>query len=188
MVSLCKKKSEKASMEKGGKTMRRILLLSLLTVALVGAAPGQGTGKTQSDAEAPAQGTAKSQSDAEIEKEILKIESERDQAREKGDNATLNRILADDYFYIGVRGNVRTKANRLDDYEAGVIKVFSVKKDNFMFKIYGDTVLMTGRETSITQYRGKPNDKPRQFTNVYIKLDGRWRLVFHQATTIGEPW
>jgi hypothetical protein len=168
--------------------MRQIVLLSLLIVALIGAAPSQGTGKTPADAEAPAQGTAKNQSDAEIEKEILKIESERDQAREKGDNATLNRILADDYFYIGVRGNVRTKANRLDDYEAGLIKVYSIKKDNFIFKIYGDTVLMSGRETSITQYRGQPNDKPRQFTNVYIKLDGRWRLVFHQATTIGEPW
>ena len=168
--------------------MRQIVLLSLLIVALIGAAPAQGTGKTPADAEAPAQGTAKNQSDAEIEKEILKIESERDQAREKGDNATLNRILADDYFYIGVRGNVRTKANRLDDYEAGLIKVYSIKKDNFIFKIYGDTVLMSGRETSITQYRGQPNDKPRQFTNVYIKLDGRWRLLFHQATTIGEPW
>lgn len=159
--------------------MWRILLLSLSTLALVTIAPAQGT---------PEQATAKSQSDAEIEKEILKIEAERDQAREKGDNATLSRILADDYFYIGVRGNVRTKANRLEDYDAGLIKVFSVKKDNFMFKIYGDTVLMTGRETSITQYHGKPNDKPRQFTNVYIKLDGRWQLVFHQATTIGEPW
>ena len=168
--------------------MRQIVLLSLLIVALIGAAPAQGTGKTPADAEAPAQGTAKNQSDAEIEKEILKIESERDQAREKGDNATLNRILADDYFYIGVRGNVRTKANRLDDYEAGLIKVYSIKKDNFIFKIYGDTVLMSGRETSITQYRGQPNDKPRQFTNVYIKLDGRWRLVFHQATPILEPW
>jgi hypothetical protein len=41
---------------------------------------------------------------------------------EKGDMATLNRILADDYFYVGVRGNVRTKANRLDDYEAGSLK------------------------------------------------------------------
>jgi hypothetical protein len=168
--------------------MPRILFLSVLTVALVGAAPAQETGKSEKDAESRARTTAKSQSDAEIEKEILKIESERDEAREKGDNATLDRILADDYFYIGVRGNVRTKANRLDDYNAGVIKVFSVKKDNFIFKIYGDTVLMSGRETSITQYKGKPNDKPRQFTNVYIKLDGRWRLVFHQATSIGEPW
>src|SRR5579871_3292882 len=160
--------------------MHRILLLSLLALALVSNAPAQGIGASASDAESAgsshAQAIARSQSEAEIEKEILKIEAERDQAREKGDNATLNRILADDYFYIGVRGNVRTKANRLEDYDAGLIKVFSVKKDNFMFKIYGDTVLMTGRETSITQYHGKPNDKPRQFTNVYIKLDGRWRL------------
>ena len=150
--------------------MPRILLLSLLTFALARSAPPQGTGKSQSD--------------GEIEKEILALENERDQAREKGDMATLNRILSDDYFYVGVSGNVRTKADRLDDYKIGVIKVYSVKKDNYRFKIYGDTVLMTGRETSITEFHGKRNTKPRQFTNVYIKLEGRWRLVFHQATPI----
>ena len=154
--------------------MRRILTLSLLTVALVGIARAQGTGKGRTD--------------AEVEKEILQLENERDEARQKGDMKALDRILADDYFYIGVRGNVRTKANRIDDYEAGVIKVYSIKKDKFLFKIYGDTVLMSGRETSTTEYHGKPNIKPRQFTNVYIKLDGRWRLVFHQATPILEPW
>lgn len=156
------------------KTMRRILILSLLLVGLVGFSRAQGTGKGQTD--------------AEIEKEILQLETERDEARQTGDMKALDRILADDYFYIGVRGNVRTRANRIDDYEAGVIKVYSIKKDNFLFKIYGDTVLMSGRETSTTEYHGKPNVKPRQFTNVYIKLDGRWRLVFHQATPILEPW
>jgi hypothetical protein len=69
-----------------------------------------------------------------------------------------------------------TKANCIEDYEARVIRVYSIKKDNFLFKIYGDTVLMTGREISTTVYHGKPKIKPRQFTNVYIKLDGRWRL------------
>jgi len=154
--------------------IRRISICSLLIVTLAGLAG--------------AQGTSKGQTDVEIEKEILKLENERDEARQKGDMKALDRILADDYFYIGVRGNVRTKANRIDDYEAGIIKVYSIKKDNFIFKIYGDTVLMSGRETSTTEYHGKPNVKPRQFTNVYIKLDGRWRLVFHQATPILEPW
>jgi hypothetical protein len=169
------KNPKKRSRGKGTeKTMRQILMLPLLMVALVGLAGAQGTGRGQTD--------------SEIEKDILKLENERDEARQKGDMEVLDRILADDYFYIGVRGNVRTKANRIDDYEAGVIKVYSIKKDKFLFKIYGDTVLMSGRETSTTEYHGKPNIKPRQFTNVYIKLDGRWRLVFHQATPILEPW
>jgi hypothetical protein len=167
--------------------MGRVLLLSILGVALVAAAFGREMGKSQKDAGAPAQAAARSQSDAEIEKEILQIESERDQAREKGDMAALDRILADDFFYIGVSGKLRTKADRLDDYKTGVIKVTSVKKDNYRFKIYGDTVFMTGRETSLTEFHGKLNTTPRQFTNVYMKLDGRWRLVFHQATPIVTP-
>ena len=58
--------------------MRQILMLSLLMGALVGLAGAQGTGKGQTD--------------AEIEKEILKLENERDEARQKGDMKALDRI------------------------------------------------------------------------------------------------
>src|ERR1700680_766288 len=49
----------------------------------------------------------------QIKRDVLKVEEERAQALEKGDLAVLNRILADDYEYVNVLGELNTKAQRL---------------------------------------------------------------------------
>jgi hypothetical protein len=153
-------------------TLRRILLLSLLTVIGVGAAR--------------AQGTAASQGDAEIEREILKVEDERDRAMQEGDADALGRVFADGYFYVNTRGQLHTKGERLADYRSGALKYLTFKQDNYQFHIYGDTVIMTGRASGVVKLNRRINPHPRQFTNVYIRMGGRWRLVFHQATPIVE--
>ena len=152
--------------------MQRILLLPLLIVALVGPAR--------------AQGTPGNQADREIEKEILKLEDERNEAMQKGDIAVLDRTLAEDYVYVNTRGQLHTKAERLADYQSGVIKYLSFKEDEYRFHIYGDTVVMTGRTSGAVEYHGKVNRQARRFTNVYIKKGGQWLLVAHQATPIVE--
>jgi len=87
--------------------MRRILLISLLTVALAGAARAQGTGRSQSD--------------AQTEEEVLKVEREKDQAMQKGDLATLTRVYADDLIFVNPRGEVLSKAQRLADVRPGTL-------------------------------------------------------------------
>ena len=122
----------------------------------------------------------------QVKKEILKIEEERSQALERGDIATLDRILADDYVYVNVFGELNAKSVRLATTKSGVSKHESLKEDDFRVHVYGDTVVMTGRASGVVNYRGKINNKDRRFTNVYIKQGGQWRLVSHQATTIAE--
>jgi hypothetical protein len=166
-------RSEEASKEIKSETMlRQVFLLPLLMIALAGLAR--------------AQGTAKSQADAKIEKEVLQIEEERDQAMIKGDIATLDRIFADDYFWVSVNGTIHAKAERLSDLRSGVVKYESFKQDNYRLHIYPDTVVMLGRAISPVRYHERVNRNPRQFTNVYTKEDGRWRLVVHQSTPIVE--
>jgi ketosteroid isomerase-like protein len=152
--------------------MQRILLLPLLIVALVG--------------HARAQGTTGNQADREIEKEILKLEDERNEAMQKGDVTVLDRILADDLAFVNTRGELHTKADRLADYRSGVIKYLSFKQDQYRLHVYGDTVVMTGRASGAVEYHGKVNRQARTFTNVYIKQGGQWHLVAHQATPIAE--
>jgi ketosteroid isomerase-like protein len=122
----------------------------------------------------------------QIKKEILKVEEERAQALEKGDLAVLDRILADDYVYVNVFGELSNKAGRLGTTRSGVSKHESLTEDDFQLHVYGDTVVMTGRASGLVKYRGKINNKARRFTNVYMKQGGQWRLVAHQATTIAE--
>jgi ketosteroid isomerase-like protein len=161
----------KISRKRIGTIVQKLLLTVLLAGSLVGMIEAQEL--TGDKAE-------------QIKKDVLKVEEERAQALEKGDLAVLNRILADDYEYVNVLGELNTKAQRLTYTQSGVSKHESLKEEDFRLRVYGDTVVMTGRASGVVNYRGKVNNKARRFTNVYIKQGGQWRLVAHHATTIAE--
>jgi hypothetical protein len=150
--------------------VRRFLLLPLFIISLSGFVGAQGTNGSQAD--------------AEIEKEILKVEGERDQAIQKRDMATLERIHADGFVFTNTHGRVLTKAQYLNQIRTGDIKFLSFEQSDYQFRIHGNTVILTGLASSVVEYHGMVNRIPRRFTSVYIKLDGQWRLVAHQATLI----
>lgn len=152
--------------------LQRLLLAVLLTVSLFGLVQAQEL--TGDKAE-------------QVKKDILKIEEERSQALEMGDVAVLDRILADDYVYVNVFGELHTKAQRFSTIRSGAAKHESLTEDDFQVHVYGDTVVMTGRASGLVNYRGKVNNKARRFTNVYMKQGGKWRLLAHHATTIAQP-
>jgi ketosteroid isomerase-like protein len=154
------------------KTMRRILLISLLTVVLTGAARAQGTGKSQAEAEA--------------EEEVLKVEHEKDQAMQKGDLATLTRIYADDLIFVNPRGQVLSKAQRLADVRPGSLDYLNFKREDYILHVYGNTVVLTGVSKSVLHNHGKLIRTPRQFMQVYVKERGQWRMVSHHANFVSE--
>src|ERR1700675_2437715 len=86
------------SRKRSGTILQRLLLTVLLAASLVGIIKAQEL--TGDKAE-------------QVKKDVLKIEEERAQALEKGDLAVLDRILADDYVYVNVLGELNTKAQRL---------------------------------------------------------------------------
>jgi ketosteroid isomerase-like protein len=152
--------------------MRRVLFVFALTMALVRFVGGQ----------VPAENASK----GEVEKEVLAVEEERDRALQEHNVAVLDRIYADDLVFVNTRGQVFTKAQRLASIGSGAVEYFSYKQSDYSFHVYGTTVVMTGRTSSIVKFQGRVNRTPRQFTNVYVKLNGQWRLVAHQATPIAE--
>jgi len=135
---------------------------------------------------AKAQVASTSSFTAEIEKEVTKVEEERDEALQKRDIAVLDRIYSDELVFVNTRGQVFTKAQRLADIGSGKVEYFSYKQGEYGFHVYGNTVVMTGRTSSVVKFQGRVNQIPRQFTNIYIKQGGQWKLVAHQATPIAE--
>jgi ketosteroid isomerase-like protein len=152
--------------------MRRMLLLSLLAVALMGVARAQGTGKGQTD--------------AEIEEEVLKVEHEKDQAMQKGDVTTLARIYADNLIFVNPRGQVLSKAQRLADVRPGNLDYVNFKRGDYTLHVYGNTVVLTGLSSSLVHYHGELIRTPRQFMQVYVKENGQWRMVAHHANFVSE--
>ncbi|MGH9376916.1 MAG: nuclear transport factor 2 family protein [Terriglobia bacterium] len=152
--------------------MRKTLVFSLLIMTFAGCLW--------------AEGAARKQTDAEIINEVMRVEAERDKALQTGDAATLNRIYGDDVAFVNARGVQLTKAEHIKEHSSREMKFLSFNQDQTDAHVYdnGNTVVIAGRARSVTVYRGKVNRIPRRFTNVYIKQNGQWKLIFHYETLI----
>jgi hypothetical protein len=154
--------------------MRRLFLIPVLTIALIGVVKGQET--------------VEDRMDPEVQKEILKGEEELHQGFLKGDTAMLDRNFDDHISWTTAYGEQLTKAQVLDDVRTGKQKFQSpIKHDDVHIHAYGDTVVVTGRSTTTYQYKGKPSASARRITNVWVKRNGKWWVVAHQATAIAQP-
>lgn len=152
--------------------MKQALLFVLLGVSLAAVALGQGA--------------AVNKQERDIEKEVVEIEHQRDQAIQDRDMSVLDRVHADDFTFVNTRGGVLSKTEYLDEIRTGALKFLSFKQDDYHFQVYGDTVVLTGRSSGVVEYHGKVNQVPRRFTIVYIRDHGRWRLATYHGTIIAD--
>ncbi|MGH9698810.1 MAG: nuclear transport factor 2 family protein [Candidatus Acidiferrales bacterium] len=150
--------------------MTRILVAMLFTFLVAG--PLQ------------AQSSAENTSNAEVEKEVLQVEHQRDQALLHRDMAVLDSIQDDDLTFVNGRGMVLTKAQYMDEIRSGRIKFITFEQGDYRFHIFGDTVVFTARNTGAVEVHGKIERTPRRFTMVYVKEHGQWKFAAFQATSI----
>ena len=125
-------------------------------------------------------------SDNKAEREVMQIDTERAEAYVHGDTAALDRILADDCTYVHPNGRVETKAEVITGFKAGDRKYLSIERDDVVARVYGNTVVLTGRNTIKAIYQGQNYTVQNRFMRVYVKQQGRWQLAAHQATNIAK--
>jgi len=130
---------------------------------------------------------ASAQSDEAVKKEVLKVGDAFDRAREAKDRATIERILADGLTWTA-RGDRLGKTQVISDIFSENLRFISFAHDNVTARTFGNTtVIVTGHSTSVLDYKGKRFDAPRLFTDVYVKMDGRWQLVGHHVSELPKP-
>jgi ketosteroid isomerase-like protein len=131
--------------------------------------------------------TVKGAARPEITKdEILKVDEERNQALQKGDVATLERIYSDDLVYANASGALLTKAQHLAELKARTLNFRSFVHEDVQVTLHGDTGVLTGISKSVVEYKGTVSSSHRRFLNVFSKRDGRWLCVAHFETNISE--
>jgi uncharacterized protein DUF4440 len=135
---------------------------------------------------------------------IKKLERELEAALSKGDYATLDRILADDYIEITAQGNLKKKADiiavarSMSAGSRGIMVGPEKTVDQLTVRLHGDSAVIVGRTTiryqfmeyqsssSQTQSQNPVAVDQERFLRVYAKVDGRWRLVVWQTTSIAK--
>ena len=149
--------------------MNRMLVITALSVALAPLAVGQTKSTRRTGAE-------------RVVESIRRLDQERIQAQIHADAAALDRIYADDFIGIGPSGTVRTKPQVLADFSSHDLSFQSITTDEVRIRVE------TGRTTTVGQDKGKVVPRDNRFTRVWVRRQGRWRLVAnHYSTLIGQP-
>ena len=128
---------------------------------------------------------ARAQTSAEVAREeVRELEKARNEAIVHGDAAALERMTSDDYTFITLRGELRTKAEIINGFSTGAFKYGSREISDLNIRIYGNTAVVTGRSSQKGTENGRDYSGDYRFTRVYVKERGRWQTVALQATRI----
>ena len=119
-----------------------------------------------------------------IREEIRALETARNEAIVHGDAAALERMTSDDYTFITLRGELRTKAEIVKGFSTGAFKYGSREISDLNIRVYEDTAVVTGRSSQKGAENGKDYSGDYRFTRVYVKQNGRWQTVALQATLV----
>jgi ketosteroid isomerase-like protein len=155
--------------------MRRtfVMMILLLTAAPIALAQEQ---------------SARTDQRRSVEQVIRKLDHERIQAQIGADAVALDRIYANDFIGIGPSGRVRTKPQVISDFTSGDLKFQSITTDDVRVRVYGNTAVETGRSIMSGQDKRKTVPRDNRFTRVWVKQQGRWRLVAnHYSSLITQP-
>jgi uncharacterized protein (TIGR02246 family) len=118
------------------------------------------------------------------QREILDIENRIAESLTKGDTEIVSRVWADDFFYTGVRGEVKGKKEILADFKAGIRKFDWLRFDDVRVQVYGETAVVTGRATTKGQSAQGEITGEFRYTRIYVKRGGAWQVVAFQGTPI----
>jgi ketosteroid isomerase-like protein len=108
-------------------------------------------------------------------------------ATDRNDANALDALWAPDYIFVNPFGLVLTKAQRLDLFRSGRMKLESYSRDQETIRVYGKTAVVIYRSTVRGQRGTEDISSQRRVTTVLLKRGGRWQAVSQQSTTIGAP-
>jgi len=154
-----------------------MFVVAILVIALGTSGPGQ-----TSEKKAPPLSKA--------EQELIGMERELSEALVRSDTAALDRIWNDDFIFTAPNGRITTKAQRIEGVKSSAKSaaalVGSSSNDEVVVHLYEGTAVVTVLST----WRGKVNNEvfsePYQATHVWVKQQGRWRLVAAHVTPVAQ--
>jgi ketosteroid isomerase-like protein len=121
-----------------------------------------------------------SHSKLETEQELRQMNDDWVKALVRADRVTLDRIMADDFcFAYPMEGD--DKAQFIGDVVSGDVLVESLTRENVSVRIWGDTAVLTGKDSASWSYKGRDFSGHYKIIHVYSLRDDRWQLVSVQA-------
>ena len=129
-----------------------------------------------------------------VKNEIIKLEDEKASIILKGgaEAASYYDQFYDDdetYLssYLSAAQGSRAKADIVADWRSGVPKILSTKHYDFQVRVYdsGNTAVVSYRATGVMQLKDNtPKNYDEKALEVFVKQNGKWRVVAHSVVAL----
>ena len=150
--------------------IRRITaLLCFITAAAV--LPGRMNGNEAKPQAAPG-------SDEEA---IRRVERDWADAAAHNDADKDSQVLADDFIGNWADGSRTTKKEEVDMLRSGKLKYAANEVVEMTVRVFGDTAIASGKNTETSIINGKNATGIYNFTDIFLKRNGRWQVVASQT-------
>jgi len=155
---------------KGDLTMKRILAITLLCIAV-----------------ALVVSTQAKDVPSDVQKTLISLDKQWGEAG--GDTAKLDKIIGDNMLAIGSKGEAQDKQQLIADNKATSANVqnASYTADEYKFEMLSpDVVVMTHRGTIKGTQNGKEETESHRSLHVFQKVNGQWQVVANAQLPISR--
>jgi ketosteroid isomerase-like protein len=111
--------------------------------------------------------------DHAIEDELRGLVKAWDEAYVKRDTATLDRLLANEFAFVGGPN----KAGYLASFKTGDFQVDSAVSTDIQVQVYDDAAVLTGLDTITGKNKGQTFVTKWLYLDVWVKRKGKWQCV-----------
>jgi ketosteroid isomerase-like protein len=94
------------------------------------------------------------------------------------------RTLADEWHYTDVSSHAHTKKHYIQLLQGHIPEGIKGELREMDVRVYGDVAVVVGHYTVDI---GDTRIQDSRFTAAWVKRDGRWQSVAHQAANISDP-
>ncbi len=103
-----------------------------------------------------------------------------------GDAEALDTLLADDMTLHTPFGTTQTKAGEVEAIRSGQVSYTSIKDEESVVRLHGQTGIVTGRADIAYQAGGQGGQARVYYTAVYGRSAPHWHMLAWQSTLRGD--
>jgi len=133
-----------------------------------------------------AAGSAAETSGSSAEKEVVALSKQKWQWMAERNVEALDKLLAEEAVFVHM-GATMTKSQELDTIKSGRIQYKDAQIQEVSVRFVGTTAILLNRIRLVAVVGGNEVVNPFNVTEVYVKLDGAWKLASLSFTRLMTP-
>jgi ketosteroid isomerase-like protein len=117
------------------------------------------------------------QSKRDSASQVLAVEKQWNEVYKRGDIATMNSLLTDDFIITVEDGSTFSKPGYIAHTGNSSVHVQVSDMSDLQVRMHGNTTVVTGAYHEKGTDKGKPYEYRDRLTDVWMNYNGKWRLI-----------